>query len=82
VACDSDNGKDSRTSEGIELEPHSYDEAVNHPYYSKQREEAILDEYNSLIKNGTWTLFAIAATEDLEIHQMDVVTAFSTRRFG
>jgi Reverse transcriptase (RNA-dependent DNA polymerase)/Integrase core domain/GAG-pre-integrase domain len=119
-------------------EPQTFDEAIDHPEYSRQWEEAILDEYNSLVKNSTWILtelpegrkaisckwvfkhktdeegnvtrfkarlvargytqisgvdyldtfapvaklssikilFSIAAAEDLEIHQMDVVTAF------
>ena len=37
-------------------EHQSFTEAVNHPMHSKQREQAILDEYNSLVKNKTWTL--------------------------
>jgi hypothetical protein len=122
----------------VASEPSSFTEAVNHPMHSKQWEQAILDEYNSLVKNKTWTLttlpvgrkaisckwvfkhktdekgdvvrfkarlvargfsqvygidymdtfapvaklaslrilLAIAAAEDLEIYQMDVVTAF------
>jgi Reverse transcriptase (RNA-dependent DNA polymerase)/gag-polypeptide of LTR copia-type/Pol polyprotein, beta-barrel domain/GAG-pre-integrase domain/Integrase core domain len=121
-----------------EVEPQSFKEAVNHPTRARQWEDAIYDEYNSIVNNGTWTLvprpanrkvvsskwvfkykrdqtgeivrckarlvargftqvfgldyietfspvaklasirilLAIAAVEDLEIHQMDVVTAF------
>ena len=122
----------------VASEPSAFMEAINHPMHSKQWEQAILDEYNSLVKNKTWILttlpagrkaisckwvfkhktdengdvvrfkarlvargfsqiygidymdtfapvaklaslrilLAIAAVEDLEIHQMDVVTAF------
>jgi Reverse transcriptase (RNA-dependent DNA polymerase) len=122
----------------IELEPATYEDAVTYPQFQKQWEQAILDEYDALIKNGTWTLttlpegrqaisykwifkhklnqagevirfkarlvargfrqaygidyldtftpvaklaslrilLTIAAMEDLEIHQMDIVTAF------
>lgn len=121
-----------------EPEPRTYDEAVSHPTHGKQWEKSIQEEYDSIIKNNTWTLvprpkdrrvvsckwvfknkkdefgritrlksrlvargftqvygvdymdtfapvaklatiralFAIAAVEDLEIDQMDVVAAF------
>ena len=39
-----------------EQEPQTYQEAMNHPQCTNQWEQAIIDEYNSLIKNGTWVL--------------------------
>jgi len=39
-----------------EDEPTSIQEAIRHPTRGKQWEKAILDEYNSLIKNRTWEL--------------------------
>jgi hypothetical protein len=119
-------------------EPDSYEAAITHPTHGKQWEQATKEEYDSIVKSGTWELvprpadrdtvsckwvfkakkneegtivrfkarlvargftqvygvdymdtfapvakmaslrilLAIAAFEDLEIHQMDVVTAF------
>ena len=37
-------------------EPRNYQEAVNHPLYGKEWEFAISEEYESLMKNGTWEL--------------------------
>ncbi len=121
-----------------EEEPTTFREATTHPTRAKEWEKAIMDEYNSIMRNNTWRLvprpanrqvvtckwvfkhkkdqfgritrlkarlvargfsqvygidyldtyapvaklasirilFAIAASLDLEIHQMDVVTAF------
>ena len=121
-----------------EEEPTTYREATTHPTRAKEWEKAIMDEYNSIMRNNTWRLvprpanrqivtckwvfkhkkdqfgritrlkarlvargfsqvygidyldtyapvaklasirilFAIAASLDLEIHQMDVVAAF------
>ena len=42
-------------------EPRSFTEAVNHPEHSKQWEQAILDEYNSLVKNKTSRLTTLPA---------------------
>src|SRR5579859_2467861 len=39
-----------------EMEPQSYEEAVNHPMRGKQWEWAIQDEYDSIMKNKTWNL--------------------------
>lgn len=39
-----------------ELEPRSLAEAINHPTSGKQWEKAIQEEYDSIIKNKTWTL--------------------------
>jgi len=122
----------------VHSEPKSLNEAINHLEYGKQWEAAVLEEYQSLIKNDTWTvvelpegrspisckwvfhlkfdsdgkivrfkvrlvgrgfsqvygidyletfapvakltsvriLFAIGSVEDLEIHQIDFITAF------
>jgi hypothetical protein len=38
------------------MEPRTYVEAVNHPLYGKEWELAIKEEYDSLMKNGTWEL--------------------------
>ena len=45
----------------VASEPSSFTEAVDHPMHSKQWEQAILDEYNSLVKNKTWTLTPLPA---------------------
>src|SRR5947207_227117 len=37
-----------------EAEPATMQEALNHPTRGKQWEQAFQEEYNSLIKNGTW----------------------------
>jgi hypothetical protein len=122
----------------VDDEPDSYEAAITHPTHGKQWEPALQEEYDSIIKSGTWELvprptnrdtvswkwvfkakkneegtiirfkarlvvrgftqvygvdymdtfapvakmaslwilLAIAAFEDLEIHQMDVITAF------
>ena len=39
-----------------EAEPKTIQEALNHPTRGKQWEQAIRDEYKSLIKNDTWEL--------------------------
>jgi len=39
-----------------ETEPRNYDEAVNHPVYGQEWKLAIKEEYESLMKNGTWEL--------------------------
>jgi len=39
-----------------ELEPQTYGEAVSHPTPGKQWEKSIQEEYDSIIKNDTWTL--------------------------
>jgi hypothetical protein len=39
-----------------ELEPQTYNEAVSHPTRGKQWEKSIQEEYDSIIKNQTWTL--------------------------
>ena len=43
-------------SESAEIEPQSYEEAVNHPVYGKEWRAAIQEEYDSLMKNGAWEL--------------------------
>ena len=37
-------------------EPQSLQEAIEHPLYGKQWEQAINDEYDALVKNDTWIL--------------------------
>jgi hypothetical protein len=43
-------------NESATIEPHSYEEAVNHPLYSKEWTAVIQEEYDSLMKNGAWEL--------------------------
>jgi Reverse transcriptase (RNA-dependent DNA polymerase) len=43
-------------NESAFIEPQSYEDAVNHPLYSKEWTAAIQEEYDSLMKNGTWEL--------------------------
>ena len=43
-------------SESAQIEPQSYEEAVNHPVYAKEWIMAIQEEYESLMKNGAWEL--------------------------
>ena len=38
------------------MEPRNYREAINHPLYGKEWELTIREEYDSLVKNGTWEL--------------------------
>ena len=40
----------------LPIEPQSYGEAINDPIYGKEWELAIKEEYDSLMKNGSWEL--------------------------
>jgi len=52
-------------SESAQIEPQSYEEAVNHPIYAKEWIMAIKEEYESLIKNGTWELVKLLLGKNL-----------------
>jgi hypothetical protein len=58
----------------IELEPATYEDAVTHSRFQKQWEQAILDEYNALIKNETWTLTYPSRSSPANLMQMDIQT--------
>lgn len=40
----------------LPIEPQGYEEAINDPIYGKEWELAIKEEYDLLIKNGSWEL--------------------------
>ena len=48
-----------------DIEPQSYEEAVNHPVYGKEWRAAIEEEYNSLMKNGAWELVELPPGKNL-----------------
>ena len=52
-------------SQSAEVEPQSYEEAVNHPIYGKEWELAIKGEYESLMKNGAWELVELLPGKNL-----------------
>lgn len=47
------------------IEPQSYEEAVNHPIYGKEWIAAIREEYNSLMRNGAWELVELPSDKNL-----------------
>jgi len=59
--------KTTRTmwSESAQIEPQSYEEAVNHPVYAKEWIIAIQEEYESLMKNGAWELVGLPPGKNL-----------------
>ncbi|KAI0994587.1 hypothetical protein K3495_g13594 [Podosphaera aphanis] len=50
--------KEKKIVNGIEI-PRSYKEAINDPVYSEKWEQAIQEEINSLVRNGTWEEFIL-----------------------
>jgi Reverse transcriptase (RNA-dependent DNA polymerase) len=47
------------------LEPQSYNEAINNPFYGKEWAAAIQEEYDSLMKNSAWELVDLPPTKNL-----------------
>ena len=52
-------------SESAQMELQCYEEAVNHPVYAKEWIMAIQEEYESLMKNGTWELVELPPGKNL-----------------
>jgi len=52
-------------TELAQMEPQSYEEAVNHPVYAKEWIMAIQEEYESLMKNGAWELVELPPGKNL-----------------
>ena len=48
-----------------DIEPQSYEEAVNHPVYAREWKAAIQDEDDSLMKNGAWELVELPPGKNL-----------------
>ena len=53
------------SSESGQMEPQSYEEAINHPVYAKEWVMAIQEEYESLMKNGAWELVELPPGKNL-----------------
>ncbi|KAL0353746.1 UNVERIFIED_CONTAM: Retrovirus-related Pol polyprotein from transposon TNT 1-94 [Sesamum angustifolium] len=59
----------------IEDDPVTFKDAMA-SLEAKQWKEAVKNEMDSIVSNGTWVLIALASVYNLSIHQMDVKTAF------
>ena len=52
-------------SESAQMEPQCFEETVNYPVYAKEWIMAIQEEYESLMKNGTWELVELPPGKNL-----------------
>jgi hypothetical protein len=52
-------------NESASLEPHSYEEAINHSLYGKEWRAAAQEEYNSLMKHSAWELTNLPPSKNL-----------------
>jgi len=48
-----------------DIEPQSYEEAINHPVYGKEWGLVVKEEYDTLMKNGAWELVELPPGKNL-----------------